>query len=290
MHNISKIAKAKVKKVKQVKALNIHMNPVICDNNSIYSSSRPSSPSSPFSPSSSYKSCIQLKEKKYKVILEYFAITIITDNMDWKNKRITINANKEHIMINIQRLENKCIYENPVITTTKPAIEYQDIMLYWDKIKDIYLGNELCNIPCNDDNLIRKSLKHLQLNNDYFITPCYITNDIIILGIVIFPYSQYTTNYKIIESHIYLSTIKPLDARDIHKTHNFNIINGILNYRVNIHGNIKILGNEILNNKFLKIRQSNMQNEMIIKWEYIFRNIANYLPAFNIIEKSKCIE
>ena len=244
--------------------------------------------------------------KSYKVILEYIKINIVSENIDWINKNITVNSNSENIIINIQRLENaigKSLL--PDLITNKKAITYNDIIHYWNK----NLVSENNFINTNTNTYTNTSLK---INEDYFIVPCYIINGLVILGIVIFNNSN-PSNVKgelpkILETYNYLSTIKPLDninanananANTNENINKFNIINGILNYRINSSsGKIKLLGKEILSNKYLKIlihsdtnnnqdHKHNHEQELLIKWEHIFRNIANYLPKFKIIYKSK---
>ena len=239
--------------------------------------------------------------KSYKVILEYIKINIVSENIDWINKNITVNSNSENIIINIQRLENALDKSNksslpslPDLTTNKKAITYNDIINYWNK----NLASENNFINTNTNTNTNKNIS-LKINEDYFIVPCYIINGFLILGIVIFNTGNARDELpKILETYNYLSTIKPLDNINAN-VNEFNIINGILNYRIgNNHGKIKLLGKEILSNKYLKIlihsytnhkqdNEHNHEQELLIKWEYIFRNIANYLPKFKIIYKSK---
>jgi hypothetical protein len=201
--------------------------------------------------------------KSYKVILEYIKINIVSEKIDWINKNISVNSNSENIIINIQRLENIIVKSNksllPNLIINNKAITYNDIIHYW-------------NYNCALENT------SLKINEDYFIAPCYIIDGLLIIGIIIF--NTRKELYKILETYNYLSTIKSLDD-----TNEFNIINGILNYRISCSGKIKLLGKEILGNKYLKIKLHH-EKELLIKWEYIFRNIANYLPKFKITYKS----
>jgi len=201
--------------------------------------------------------------KSYKVILEHIKINIVSEKIDWINKNISVNSNSENIIINIQRLENIIVKSNkmplPDLIINNKAITYNDIIHYW-------------NYNCALENT------SLKINEDYFIAPCYIIDGLLIIGIIIF--NTRKELYKILETYNYLSTIKSLDD-----TNEFNIINGILNYRISCSGKIKLLGKEILGNKYLKIKLYN-EKELLIKWEYIFRNIANYLPKFKITYKS----
>jgi len=210
--------------------------------------------------------------KSYKVILEYIKINIVSEKIDWINKNISVNSNSENIIINIQRLENALEtvigrksnkLPLPDLIINNKAITYNDIIHYW---------NYNCAL---ENNFINTSLK---INEDYFIAPCYIINGLVIIGIIIFNTKKEL--YKILETYNYLSTIKPLDDTNV-----FNIINGILNYRILCSGKIKLLGKKILDNKHLKIK-INYEKELLIKWEYIFRNISNYLPKFKITYKS----
>ena len=98
-------------------------------------------------------------------------------------------------------------------------------------------------------------------------------------------------NYNIIESNNYLSTLKPLQHKKYYKDYKdykdddkyiFNIIDGILEHRVNSCGIITFIGKELLKNKYINI---NIKNNIAfsIKWEYIFKNIANYIPKLKIL-------
>jgi hypothetical protein len=245
--------------------------------------------------------------KSYKVILEFIKIKIISENIDCINKNITVNSKSKHIIINIQRLDNKIdnidkqkSYVLPNLNIKNKAILYEDIIKYWLQNSD--------NITCNLFKIFKISeTKSLKINEDYFVVPCYIINNLLVLGIIILDVNKY--NCKILETYNYLSTLNPicklihthkLDIQldldihlnsdsDIHlKLKQWNIINGILNYRINS-SNSNLLSNEILKDKFFKIIIHNNQKDITlsIKWEYIFRNIANYLPKFTIIYKSQ---
>lgn len=246
-----------------------------------------------------------MASKNYKVILEYIKIKLILEKFDLLNRNIIVNSMSEHIIINIQRLEynmeNYINTELPNLIINKQAITFDDIMDYWNK-----------NLIAIETNFKKKSLK---INQDYFIVPCYIINDIIILGIIIFDNKNMLLiennncnnnnnndiNYKILETYNYLSTIKIHNLKKINQNE-LNIINGILNYRItNGNDQIKLLSKNILKDKHLKIciksnnnfknnfenNKGNKGNELLIKWEYIFRNIENYIPKFKIIYKIK---
>lgn len=251
---------------------------------------------------------------RYNVILDYVKISLFTNNVDWINKTITINHNTEHIIVNITHLQSKdktktnnktnnCVIL-PDLLINNPAPTQQDINNYWYNLPD--------SIKNNID-----IIRDLQINIDYFIAPFYITNNIVILGIIKYepkiineilpdielPSKSYK-NYKIINSFIYLSTIKPYNTN---KTQ-YNIVNGILNYRdvkydittftkkIYEYNNI-ICSNFNIDSEFNNISlQENIQlqdsitqhsNILSVKWDHIFRNIANYLPSLQIIYKPK---
>jgi hypothetical protein len=206
-------------------------------------------------------SITQCSIKKYKVILEYLNINVIAENLDWQNKQLFLDEKIELIPINIKHLyrQNK-LNENqlflPDIIIKKPALEYIDIIEYWNNI-DI-------------DIILDINIKKLKVGKDYYIIPLYLINNILILGIVILGTPEYinTKEYKIIHTFNLLSII---NKKIFNSTNNkLNIIQGILNNPINL---------ELLKNIYIQ--------EHNIKWLYIFRNIVNYLPKFEIIIKQK---
>jgi hypothetical protein len=224
--------------------------------------------------------------KNYKVILEYLKIRIITDNLDWTNKCIKVNNQTEYLLTNIQRLVQNDSYTNNIELpeleiNNNYALSHHDIIKYW------------ANIETNFKNKL-KLIANLELNIDYFIVPYYLINNLLILGIVIFNSNKHDNSnsnsntdndYKIIETYNYISDIK--QTRQIGNEYKFSILDGIVNCKLNKNGIITLFGNEILKDKYLNISLSlRHPQELSIKWEYIFRNIGNYLPKLEIIHKS----
>jgi len=228
-----------------------------------------------------------ITNKNYRVILEYLTIRLITDNLDWDNKSIKVNNHTEYLIINIQRLEQKVektIKLPDLEISNKSALSHNDIINYWANLETNFKNNlEIIN--------------NLTLNIDYYVVPYYILNDLLILGVIIFNKGS-NINYNIVETFNYMSDIKPKQVV-IDDKYKISILDGIVNCKINNNGVITLFSKEILKDKYMKIKNigkdigkdigiKNINNipELSIKWEYIFRNISNYLPKLEIIHKN----
>lgn len=224
--------------------------------------------------------------KKYNVVLDYIKIKLLSDTVDWENKIITVNDNIEHIIVNVQHFQHIDNYNYndankylPDLIINNPAPTHQDINNYWQN-----LSNDIKN------NI--EFIKNLTLNINYFIAPAYINDTTIILCIILYSNTIYNTydiiynNYKIINSFMYLSTLNPYNILHTqHTQHKYNILNGILNYKI---GKYSII--QFINQIHLLKQQIVYSNTLSINWLYIFTNILNYLPSFDIIYKHKNIQ
>jgi hypothetical protein len=198
-------------------------------------------------------------KKCYNVVLEYLNINIISDNLDLENKKIYLDEKIELIPINITHLYNNITNKLtlPNLLSNKPALEYIDIINYWNNL----------------DNSINE-IKKLKLNNDYYIIPFYIINNILILGIVFYSNLEYIINTKEYKINKTSNLLCYFNNNNNNNNNKFNVIKGILNYSINL---------EIL--KKLSLENNNIPN---VSWLFIFRNIINYLPKFEIIINPKC--
>ena len=241
--------------------------------------------------------------KNYKVVLEYLSIRLITDNLDWGNKCLKVNNQTEYLIINIQRLE-KSIGKNVGLPDLEigntSALSHNDIIKYWANLEtETNFKNNL------------EIIKNLTLNIDYFVVPYYIINNVLILGIVIFNNGYHvgsnsiTGKYKVVETYNYMSDIKPKKPINaLVDKYKISILDGIVNCKINNNGVITSISKEILKDKYIKINNNGLGlglglglgsglgltdlniSELCIKWEYIFRNISNYLPKLEIIYKN----
>ena len=66
---------------------------------------------------------------KYRVILEYLTVNIISDNINWKDRNITLSRYIQYIPINIKHYQTVNIIL-PDIITSNPALTYLDIINY----------------------------------------------------------------------------------------------------------------------------------------------------------------
>jgi len=254
-----------------------------------------------------------ITNKNYRVILEYLTIRLITDNLDWDNKTIKVNNHTEYLIINIQRLEQKVeknIKLPDLEISNKSALSHNDIITYWDNLETNFKNNlEIIN--------------NLTLNIDYYVVPYYILNDLLILGVVIFNKgsnsnsnrNSNSSNYNVVETFNYMSDIKPKQVV-IDDQYKISILEGIINCRINNNGVKTLFSKEILKDKYMHIKNIGIKDmqlkdmqlkdmqlkdmqlkdmqlkdinnipELSIKWEYIFRNISNYLPKLEIIHKN----
>jgi hypothetical protein len=82
-----------------------------------------------------------------------------------------------------------------------------------------------------------------------------------------------------------MSDIKPKQVV-IDNQYKISILDGIINCRINNNGVKTLFSKEILKDKYMQLKDINNIPELSIKWEYIFRNISNYLPKLEIIHKN----
>jgi hypothetical protein len=192
--------------------------------------------------------------KSYNVILEYLNITILTENLDWENKILTLDKQIEFIHITIKYYNNPNSNDTtlPLLITQNPALIHNDIINYWDNLPNDYKK---------------------QIIKNHFITPLCIIDDTIILGVVVFGVEW--KKYKLVETFNLLSVINGACGNvkgNVKGNEKFNYILGIVNNPIN---------KELLESKTLKV------DNKIINWYYIFQNISGYLPKLEIIYKKK---
>ena len=192
--------------------------------------------------------------KSYNVILEYLNIKILTENLDWENKILTLDKQIEFIHITIKYYNNPKSNNTtlPLLITQNPALIHNDIINYWDNLPNDYKK---------------------QIIKNHFITPLCIIDDTIILGVVVFGVEW--KKYKLVETFNLLSVINGACGNvkgNVKGNEKFNYILGIVNNPIN---------KELLESKTLKV------DNKIINWYYIFQNISGYLPKLEIIYKKK---
>jgi len=194
--------------------------------------------------------------KSYNVILEYLNISILSENLDWNNKILTLDKQIDFIPITIKHYNNLISNTNPttlplplpLLITKNPALTYNDINNYWDNLSNDYK-------------------KHVIKN--HFITPLCIVGDTLVLGVVVIGVEW--KKYKLVETFNLLSVINN-SCSNVKGDVNFNYILGIVKNLIN---------KELLESKMLKV------DNKIINWYYIFQNISGYLPKLKIIYKEK---
>ena len=192
--------------------------------------------------------------KSYNVILEYLNIAILSENLDWKNKILTLDKQIEFISITIKYYNNPNSNDTtlPLLITQNPALIHNDIINYWDNLPNDYKK---------------------QIIKNHFITPLCIIDNTIILGVVVFGVEW--KKYKLVETFNLLSVINCACGNvksNVKGNEKFNYILGIVNNPIN---------KELLESKTLKV------DNKIINWYYIFQNISGYLPKLEIIYKKK---
>jgi len=188
--------------------------------------------------------------KSYNVILEYLNITILSENLDWKNKILTLDKQIEFIPITIKYYNNPNHNDTtlPLLITQNSALTHNDIINYWD------------NLPNNYKKQIIKN---------HVIIPLCIIDNTIILGVVVFGVEL--KKYKLVETFNLLAVINGA-CGNVKGNEKFNYILGIVKNPIN---------KELLKSKTLKV------DNKIINWYYIFQNISGYLPKLEIIYKKK---
>ena len=187
------------------------------------------------------------------------------DTIDWKNKKITIRHNIKYLYITINHY-----FEH--IYISKKLSKIQEIFYKWSKFIDYWNTNIL-----EFNKAFNIEFNNLILNTDYSLIPLYVTNENIIISIIILNKNiiKSLKNLKLKErSYSFLSNIEPYNIK-------YNLIYGILNKdnRDNFFKNKEFIIETKINNKIKK---------HILPLKYILQNGMNYIPKLeiNIIKKS----
>jgi len=211
---------------------------------------------------------------------ELFSLDLLSSNIDWIAKTITINKNVKYIHMSLNHYMKDVKKEiNKKNIKTKFNIKshsWLDVIKYWKA--NITLYNELFHIEFDK----------LVLGTHYYLAPIYINSVDLIIGIFL-NISSITTEFNQIvkndhegvKSYRFLAIIKPVNI-NITKECNlkkFNLLGGILEYEYQ---------NEVAKKpikSYIEEIVSLDDNKYNIPLKHILLNARNYLPKLEIIEK-----
>ena len=133
----------------------------------------------------------------------------------------------------------------------------------------------------------------LKLNTDYSLSPLYITENTIYIGIILLKPQLINTNLKK-TSYYFLSEIKSYECKNKVTINNYNFINGILNKNNNNKDNNykdnNYKDNKINKNDSLKNKEFILDTQKKIPLNYILQNSLNYIPNLEIIRVKKNLQ
>jgi hypothetical protein len=221
---------------------------------------------------SKYKSASKFISKRYKVILEHIKISIVSDNYDVNNNVLSIGKNMEFVPVVIQRIiKIKEEYELADLETNNYALTYQEIKKYCAR----YISNS-------------------NVNSNIVVVPCYIVDNILVLGVVevagINKTSSSVVKINNASNDLLLCLSDITITSVIGDKILVNILGGIIHNRINKDSNeLKPLKNKNVIISLKEKKTVSQENKgLIIKWEHILMNIANYLPRITLIYSRRC--
>jgi hypothetical protein len=198
------------------------------------------------------------------------------DTLNWDKKTLTVNSNIDFLYLtinnytdytyninNINNTEHSCKSKKNKSIKLEHLFNYKSMIEYFNStIKDY---SKAFNI----------NFEELELNTDYTLTPLYITETTIYIGIILLnPEIIKSINSKSLHSVSYslLSKINHYECKNKVNCNNYNFINGILTKN-----NSNITKNkEFVLDKHKKILLNN-----------ILQNSINYIPNLEIIRIKK---
>jgi hypothetical protein len=210
------------------------------------------------------------------IIFELFSLDVLSSNIDWIAKTITINKNVKYIHMSINHYI-KDVKKEINKKNIKPKFNIKshswlDVITYWKANITVY--NEYFHIEFDK----------LVLGTHYYLAPIYINSVDLIIGIFL-NISSITTEFNQIvknnaagvKSYRFLSIIKPVNI-NITKECNlkkFNLLYGAVEYQ-----------NEVGRDRSNHINDtiSLDDNKYNIPLKCLLLNARNYLPKLEIIE------
>jgi hypothetical protein len=224
---------------------------------------------------------------------ELFNLKCISDDIIWKEKKISIKKNIQYIITILDHYKFEYI---------KDQKDSEDLEYLEKKRKDNELPLTYSYIYTFWFNNIKKYSKifnidfsNLKLDTEYSIAPIYVSRnkniDIVIIGIFLLDYNfkknesqLFNNNSNLITpiQYRFLSKVNPLSTTRECDLKKYNVLKGVLNY----YNNFK---NNILDDKYLHLEKytEKYSEKYKIPIKIILANACNYLPKveINIIEK-----
>lgn len=215
---------------------------------------------------------------------ELFNLKCISDDIIWKEKKITIRENIQYVITTLDHYKFEYIEDLEDLENLQKKRKENELPFTYSYIYTFWLNNikkysKIFNIDFNN----------LKLDTEYSIAPIYVSRnkniDIVIIGIFLLDYnikkneSQLFNNNSITPiQYRFLSKVNPLLTTRECDLKKYNVLKGVLNY----YNDFK---NNILDDKYLHLEKYNEKYKIPIK--NILANACNYLPKIeiNIIKK-----
>ena len=210
------------------------------------------------------------------IVFKLLSFHFMCDNntINWNTKTLTVNSKIDYLYLSLTyypeqsyKLNIKATTKSTTKATTKATFSNPlTLISKWNKFIEYW--NDTIKDYSKEFNI---EFDKLKINTDYSLSPLYITENIIYIGIILLKPNLINTNLKK-TSYYFLSEIKSYECKNKVTINNYNFINGILNKTGKINKD---------NKEFI------LDKDKKIPLNYIFQNSLNYIPNLEIIRVKK---
>lgn len=222
------------------------------------------------------------------------------DTINWNTKTLSVNSKIDYLYLSLTyypeqsyKLNTNATIKSTTKTNTKTTTKATfsnplTLISKWNKFIEYW--NDTIKDYSKEFNIEFDTLK---LNTDYSLSPLYITENIIYIGIILLKPQLINTNLKK-TSYYFLSEIKSYESKNKVTINHYNFINGILNKNNNNKDNNykdnNYKDNKINKNDSLKNKEFILDTQKKIPLNYILQNSLNYIPNLEIIRVKKNLQ
>ena len=229
------------------------------------------------------------------IVFKLLSFHFMCDNntINWNTKTLTVNSKIDYLYLSLTyypeqsyKLNIKATTKSTTKATTKATFSNPlTLISKWNKFIEYW--NDTIKDYSKEFNI---EFDKLKINTDYSLSPLYITENTIYIGIILLKPNLINTNLKK-TSYYFLSEIKSYECKNKVTINNYNFINGILNknnnYKDNNYKDNNYKDNKINKNDSLKNKEFILDTQKKIPLNYILQNSLNYIPNLEIIRVKK---
>jgi len=209
------------------------------------------------------------------------------DTLNWATKTLTINSNIDFLYLTINNYTDYTYNINNINNTEHSCKSKKNKSIKLEHLFNYKSMLEYFNATIKDySKAFTIHFEELELNTDYTLTPLYITETTIYIGIILLnPEIIKSINSKSLnyETYSLLSKINHYECKNKVNCNNYNFINGILTK--NNSNTINTISNTTSN--ITKNKEFVLDKHKKILLNNILQNSINYIPNLEIIRIKK---